>query len=183
MKPGDSPVIIKLVIEMVYYCDNCGSLFSRTGKQDQCPACGTHMIRSANAVEQHEFASRMAKRIQTEYAEEARFPNMVETEISMLNSFMFKLPATALQIDSSMIVDVVVEYGENSANRDELIGNVWARQAGGVTTCFLMPIRLPLRQDEPPKDKINRIFEALNENTTFKTKLFDFVSEQLHGSN
>lgn len=140
------------------------------------------MIRSANAAEQHEFASRMAERIRTEYAEEGRFPNMVETEISMLNSFMFKLPATALQIDSSMIVDVIVEYGENSANRDELIGNVWARQAGGVTTCFLLPIRLPIHPDEPPKDQINRIFAALNENKAFKTKLFDFVSGQLHNS-
>ena len=168
---------------MVYVCDNCSSLFSWTCGQDRCPNCGKRMVRSANAVEQREFASRMAERIRTEYAEEPRYPNLVETEISMVNSFTFKLPATALQIDSSMIVDVLVEYGENSANREELIGNVWARKAGGVTMRFLLPIHLPAQQGEPPKDMINRIFAALNENKTFKTKLFDFVSGQLHGSN
>lgn len=164
---------------MVYVCDNCGFLFSRTGKQDQCPDCGKHTIRSANTVEQSKFASHMAELIRDECAGEPRFPNLVETEISMLNSFTFKLPATALQIDSGMMVDVLVEYGESSADRDELIANVWAKQAGGVTVRFLMPVHLPAKPDEPLREQVSRIFAALNENGTFKTKLHDFVLNQL----
>lgn len=108
-----------------------------------------------------------------------RFPNMVETEISMLDTFAFKLPATALQIDSDMMVDVIVNYGESCADREELIANVWAKRADGVTVCFLMPVRLPARENERKKGQINRIFAALNENETFKAKLFEFVAEQL----
>jgi len=167
---------------MVYVCDNCGYLFSRAGAQDQCPDCGGHMVRSANAVEQSKFVSQVAELIRDGQQQEPRFPNMVETEISILNSFAFKLPATALQIDSGTMVDVLVEYGENSADRNELIANVWARLVGGDTLRFLMPVRLPGRKDEPQREQVNRIFAALNENGTFKVKLYDFVAAQLQGT-
>ena len=173
---------MNLVIEMVYVCENFGYLFSRANAQDQCPDCGGHMVRSANAVEQGEFVSQVAELIRDKQQQEPRFPNMVETEISMLNSFAFKLPATALQIDSGMMVDVLVEYGENSADRNELIANVWARLVGGRTLYFLMPVRLPVREDEPRRDQVNRIFAALNENGTFKVKLYDFVAALLQGA-
>lgn len=164
---------------MVYICENCGYLFSRAEAQDRCPDCGGSMIRSANAVEQSEFVSQVVELIREGREQEPRFPNLVETEISMLNSFAFKLPATALQIDSGMMVEVLVEYGESSANRQELIGNVWVRQVRGGTSRFLMPVRLPAREDEPRRDQVNRIFAALNENAAFKVKLYDFVSAQL----
>ena len=54
---------MNLVIEMVYVCENCGYLFSRANAQDQCPDCGGHMVRSANAVEQGEFVSQVAELI------------------------------------------------------------------------------------------------------------------------
>lgn len=174
--------IMKPVIEMVYVCDNCGYLFSRADAQDQCPDCGGHMIRSANAVEQSEFVSQVAELIREGREQEPRFPNLVETEISMLNSFAFKLPATALQIDSGMMVEVLVEYGESSADRQELIANVWARQVRGGTSRFLMPVRLPAVKDESRRDQVNRVFAALNENGTFKVKLYDFVSAQLQSA-
>lgn len=137
------------------------------------------MVRSANAVEQSEFASRMIEQIRDECAEEPRFPNVVETEISMLNSFAFRLPATALQIDSEMMVEVTVEYGENSADRGELGANIWAKQADGVISRFLMPIHLPAKQDESHREQVKRIFAALNENERFKMRLYDFVAAQL----
>jgi len=182
LKPAQELVIIKPVIEMVYVCENCGYLFSRANAQDQCPDCGGHMVRSANAVEQSKFVSQVAELIRDGQQQEPRFPNMVETEISILNSFAFKLPATALQIDSGTMVDVLVEYGENSADRNELIANVWARLVGGDTLRFLMPVRLPGRKDEPQREQVNRIFAALNENGTFKVKLYDFVAAQLQGT-
>ena len=175
-------VIIKPVIEMVYVCENCGFLFSRAEAQDRCPDCGGRMVRSANAVEQSEFVSQVAELLRDGREPEPRFPNLVETEISMLNSFAFKLPATALQIDSGTMVDVLVEYGENSADRNELIANVWARLVGGGTCRFLMPVRLPGREGESRRDQVNRIFAALNENGTFKVKLYDFVAAQLQGA-
>ncbi len=179
LKQGEYFAIIKPVIDMVYVCDNCGSLFSRNEEQDRCPDCGERMVRSANAVEQSEFISRMAELICGECAEEPRFPNLVETEISRLNVFTFKLPATALQIDSGMMVDIVVEYGASSADGEELLANVWAKQADGVTIRFLMPVRLAGKRGETPMEQINRVFAALNGNETFQAKLYSFIARQL----
>ena len=85
----------------------------------------------------------------------------------------------ALKISSEMIVDVIVEYGENPADRSELAGNIWVRQEGGLTSSFLMSIHLPAKQGETPKEQVNRIFASLNENAAFKSKLRDFVAGQL----
>lgn len=163
---------------MIFTCDNCGFIFSRSEETEQCPDCGKYDVRPADEAEQKEFDQRMAELIREECAEAPRFPNLVETEISMLNSFSFRLPATALQIDSRMIVDVIVEYGESSADRDELVGNVWARQEGGRTTSFLMSVHLPAKADEAPREQVNRVFEALSGNGEFNARLVDFIAQQ-----
>ena len=69
-----------------------------------------------------EFAQRMAELSRSEHSEQPRIPDIGDAELSMFSSFSFRLPATALGISSAMIVDVVVEYGENPANRAELAG-------------------------------------------------------------
>lgn len=138
------------------------------------------MVRPANEAEQEEFAARMAELVQSERSEAPRIPDMEDAEISMLSSFSFRLPATALQINSSIIVDAIVEYGENPADRTELAGNVWARQEGGITTSFLMSVHLPAKQDEAPKAQVDRIFASLIESNIFKEKLTDFISGLLH---
>lgn len=97
----------------------------------------------------------------------------------MLSSFSFRLPATALHINSGLIADIVVEYGENPADRTELAGNVWARQEGGMTSSFLMSVHLPVKQGELPKEQVDRIFASLNSNSTFRAKLSAFFREQL----
>ena len=81
---------------MIFTCDNCGFIFSRSEETEQCPDCGKYEVRPANEEEQKEFAQRMAELVREERAEAPRFPNLVETEISMLNTFSFRLPATAL---------------------------------------------------------------------------------------
>lgn len=164
---------------MVFTCDNCGFIFSRSTETEQCPDCGKYTVRPADEDEQKEFEHRMAELSESECSEAPRFPNEVDTEISMLSSFSFRLPATALQIDSPMIVDVLVEYGENSADRDELAGNVWVRQEGGLTVSYLMSVHMPAGDAKTPKEQVNRIFSALNENDEFKALLFHFVKEQL----
>lgn len=164
---------------MIYACDNCGFVFSSGEETEQCPDCGKYEVRPADEMEQKEFAIRMAELLREERAEAPRFPNIVETEISMLNSFSFRLPATALQIDSQMIVDVIIEYGESAAEANELVGNVWAWQEGGLTTSFLMSVHLPARQGEMPKEQVARMFGELNDNTQFNAKLFDYIKEQI----
>ena len=161
---------------MVFTCDNCGFIFSRIEETDQCPDCGKHMVRPANEAEQEEFAARMAELSRSERSEAPRIPELWDAEISMLSSFSFRLPATALQINSSMIVDVVVEYGENPADRTELAGNVWARQEGDLTSSFLMSVHLPAKQNEASKEQVDRIFTSLIEDDIFKAKLIDFIS-------
>lgn len=164
---------------MVFICDNCGFIFSRSTETEQCPDCGKFTVRPANEDEQKEFDQRMAELSESGCSEEPRFSNEVDIEISMLSSFSFRLPATALQINSPMIVDVLVEYGENSADRDELAGNVWVRQEGGLTISYLMSVHLPAGDAKTPKEQVNRIFGALNDNDEFKTLLFHFVKGQL----
>ena len=75
----------------------------------------------------------------------------------MLSSFSFRVPATALHINSAVIADVVVEYGENPADRTELAGNAWARQEGGMTSNYLMSVHLPIKQGETPKEQVDGI--------------------------
>lgn len=165
---------------MVFTCDNCGFIFSRSTETEQCPDCGKFAVRPATEDEQKEFEQRMAELTESECSEAPRFPNEIDTEISMLSSFSFRLPATALQINSPMIVDVLVEYGENNANRDELASNVWVRGEGGRTVTYLMSVHMPAGDAKTPKEQVNRIFGALNNNDEFKSLLFHFVKEQLH---
>ena len=102
---------------MIFTCDNCGFIFSRSEETDQCPDCGKHLVRPADEAEQEEFAIRMAELTRAERADQPRSPALEDTEISMLSSFSFRVPATALHINSTVIADVVVEYGENPADR------------------------------------------------------------------
>ena len=164
---------------MVYVCENCGALFSRASKQDHCPSCGTASIHSANQTERHEYALQMAKMIRHNCVDRLQFPNMVVTEISIPNYFVFRLPATALQIDSGMMLEISVEYGQSAVDPNELTANVWARQESGETIQFLMSLYLPARENETAKEQVGRFFEALSGNEAFTSKLFDFVTEQL----
>ena len=164
---------------MIFTCDNCGFMFSRSEETDQCPDCGKYEVRPANEEEQEEFATRMAELSRSEHSEAPRIPDIEDAEISMLSSFSFRLPATALRINSTVIVDVVVEYGENPADKSELAGNVWARQEGGMTSNYLMSVHLPIKQGETPKEQVDRIFAALNSSGAFQSQLSQFILEQL----
>lgn len=164
---------------MILTCDNCGFIFSRSEETEQCPDCGKYEVRPANEEEQKEFAQRMAELVREERAEAPRFPNLAETEISMLNTFSFRLPATALQIDSRMIVDIIVEYGQSADDENGLTGNVWARREGRRTTSFLMSVHPSAVVDESPQEQVNRVFGALNDNGEFNGKLVDFIKEQM----
>lgn len=164
---------------MIFTCDDCGFIFSRSEETEQCPDCGKYEVRPANEEEQKEFAQRMAELSRSEHSEQPRIPDMEDTEFSMFSSFSFRLPATALQIDSGMVVDIAVEYGENPANRSELVGNAWVRQEGGRSAAFLMSVHLPVEPGETPKEQVNRFFAALNGSDSFKRKLSDFVTRQM----
>ena len=163
---------------MIFTCDNCGFIFSRSEETEQCPDCGKYEVRPANEEEQKEFAERMAELSRSEHSEQPRIPDIEDAEISMFSSFSFRLPATALQIDSGMIVGIAVEYGENPANRSELVGNAWVWQEGGRSAAFLMSVHLPVKPDEAPKEQVNRIFASLNGDDAFRTKLFNFIVQQ-----
>lgn len=180
MKRGSDFDIINSVIVMVYVCDNCGALFSRTDKQRHCPDCGKNLIRSANQVERHEFISRMAGLIQEKCVDHSpRFPSMVETAISMVDCFTFQLPVTALQIDSSLVVGIWVEFGQNANDWNDLTANVWAVENSRQFHQFLMSVHLPMNPAETRREQVERIFSALSGNRIFVDKLLEFVTEQL----
>ena len=43
------------MIKMIYACDNCHFLFSRTTELEQCPDCGKYAVREANEAERLEY--------------------------------------------------------------------------------------------------------------------------------
>ena len=51
--------------------------------------------------------------------------------------------------------------------------SAWRSCAGANTR------RLPAKQGETSKEQVNRVFAALNDNDSFKVKLFDFVTGQM----
>ncbi len=65
----------------------------------------------------------------------AKFPDFVETDLNIINALSFRLPATAVGIDSNKIMEIVVEYGENPTNTSDLIANAWAVDLSLPSTC------------------------------------------------
>ena len=60
LKCGPRFDMIGMVIEMIFTCDNCGFIFSRSEETEQCPDCGKYEVRPANEAEQEELAERIA---------------------------------------------------------------------------------------------------------------------------
>ena len=40
---------------MIFVCDKCHFIFSRTTEPEQCPDCGKYAVREASEAEQQEF--------------------------------------------------------------------------------------------------------------------------------
>ncbi len=165
--------MIDSVIEMIYACDNCGFLFSRSTEPDQCPDCGKSAVRSANEVEREEFTARMNGQAGSEPSEP--YPDAVETAIEEICCFKFKLPATALQIDSRMIMEIVVEHWINPNDQDTVMANVWARPVGGTISGFLIPLHMQAIPNEPTLERAERIVAELNESGLFMEQLHKFI--------
>ena len=47
------------VIKMIFVCDRCHYLFSRTAEPEQCPDCGKYAVRMADEEERREYAERL----------------------------------------------------------------------------------------------------------------------------
>ena len=166
---------------MIYACDNCGFLFSRTSEPEQCPDCGKNAVRPANEVEQEEFTARLSETQENESS--APFPDVVETSIEGIDCFKFKLPATALQIDSRMIMEIVVEHGISPNDQNTVIANVWSRPVGGVLSGFLMPLQMPATPNEPVMERAERITSELNESELFMEQLHKFIVMMMNSGN
>lgn len=58
----------------------------------------------------------------------AFFPDFVETDLNLINALTFHLPATAVGIDSDIIMEIVVEYGEGPVDTGNLVANAWSQK-------------------------------------------------------
>ena len=159
---------------MIYVCDNCNFLFNRSFEPEQCPDCGSDAVRPANEVEQEEFAARLSGSIKDRLSDS--FPDLVEINIEQVDCFIFKLPVTAVQIDSNMIMEIVVEHGISPANQNMVAANVWARPVGGVLSGFLLPIQVKFIPNESLLERAERITASLNESSLFLEQLYKFVT-------
>lgn len=111
------------------------------------------------------------------------FPDVVETSIEEINCFKFKLPATALQIASKMIMEIVVEHGISSTDQSVVVANVWARPVSGALSGFLMPLAVQSIPNEPVLERAERITAALNESDLFMEQLHKFIAMLLNAEN
>lgn len=157
---------------MIFVCDNCGYLFSRTVEPEQCPDCGKSLIRSANEIEQEEFAARMSAPKWDGFPADFRPQDAVLEET---NAFKFQMPVSALQIDSHQIIEIVVEHGVSSWDPSRIVANAWAKLVGAKFSGTVITIQVPLKQNEPSDKRMRRIFEALMENGSFFENLRAFM--------
>lgn len=47
------------VIKMIFVCDKCHFIFSRTTEPEQCPDCGKYGVRLADEAERLEYEKRL----------------------------------------------------------------------------------------------------------------------------
>ena len=48
-------ILILRVMKMIFVCDKCRFIFSRTVEPEQCPDCGKYAVREANEAERREY--------------------------------------------------------------------------------------------------------------------------------
>ena len=48
-------ILILRVMKMIFVCDKCHFIFSRTVQPEQCPDCGKYAVREANEAERQEY--------------------------------------------------------------------------------------------------------------------------------
>lgn len=53
--------IMAQVMKMIYVCDNCHFIFSRTAEPEQCPDCGKYTVRLADEAERQEYEEQLKK--------------------------------------------------------------------------------------------------------------------------
>ena len=161
---------------MVFVCEHCHFLFSRTRQPEQCPDCGKYAIRLADVDEQAEFEREITniedrKGIEKE-ADMEQLPDLCKIEINdRISYFTFLLPATALGLRDDMILEISVEYWK-SEDETQYHANVWARQKESRAKLFLYPALVPV--SETPELSI---IESLNENKVFIDIMHDFIGE------
>lgn len=154
---------------MIFVCDSCGLVFEHSYESGPCPNCGEQTVRAADELEQAEYARYMAG--VDEDGCVSPFPDLVELNIELIDYFRFRLPATAFEVDSERIVEVLVEHGISAKDPATIQANVWTRSPGGEFSDFLMPITVPVAGPETPQDRAGRIVAALNDSSLFSQKM------------
>lgn len=97
-------------------------------------------------------------------------PHFFETEIKLISYFTFLLTASALGMESDMVIEISVDYGAAQSG-DQIIANAWAREQNGVIKGFIYTVHVA-----PGKNEQERIFEALNNCEAFLSNLTQFVA-------
>ena len=96
-------------------------------------------------------------------------PDFCETRINRINYFSFLLPATALGIDSDLIIEISVDYGD-SQDKTKVTANSWAREKSSLIKGFITTVHV-----SPGDNEDERIFNKLNASQEFKATLVDFI--------
>jgi len=103
------------------------------------------------------------------------FPNCVQVDFQVFNSFSFRLPVTAFGIASSMMMEVVGEFGLDADAQKKVIANIWARETGGVTSGFMGTVKVPTKENESPDKQAERLFKKLNQDDDLLQNLTRFA--------
>lgn len=97
-------------------------------------------------------------------------PQFFETEIKSISYFTFLLTASALGVESDMVLEISVDYGATPGG-DQITANAWAREQNGVIKGFIYTIHVA-----PGENEQERIVEALNNCEAFLSNLTRFIA-------
>ena len=167
------------VRNMVFVCEHCHFLFSRSQQPEQCPDCGKYAVRPAEPDEQAEFERCLAMQKDMEDFKVTKdqhnmdlFPDFCEVVINNhMSYFTFLLPVTSFGYRDDMLLELSAEYWK-SEDEKQYQANVWAREKGAKTKHFVYPASVPVSEDPETS-----IVEALNQNDDFISIMSDVICE------
>lgn len=93
-----------------------------------------------------------------------------ESKIKSISYFTFLLTASALGLESDMIVEISVDYG-TTLDGKQITANAWAREQNSIIKGYIATIHVA-----PGENEQERIFAQLNGSEDFLSNLKQFIA-------
>ena len=150
---------------MIFTCNSCNNVFSRSKKPDICPQCGENTVVPASKISYPISGS-----------DRFEVVNISEIRPHIVSCFTYTIPAKALGINSEKNMEIVVEYIEHRTNECFLItAETWARELNDTVGGFILPVQLTSDIYLPQDQLIECLLDVINNNHMFREQLEKFI--------